>query len=138
MEQLGGRSPEGGGRRRRSDGVRRGGGAPVLENRQGGRLGDGDECAALGHGWTRRTTHRGEKILVDGRRLCSKGNDGEGAEGWVPRGGGSGEREGEMGALGMTWSSAAVWHRRGSGPAAAHAGVALPRDSGGRRGQRDA
>jgi hypothetical protein len=29
MEQLGGRSPEGGERRQRSDGVRRGGGAPV-------------------------------------------------------------------------------------------------------------
>jgi hypothetical protein len=33
MVKLGGRSPERGGRRRRSDGVQRGGGAPVVENR---------------------------------------------------------------------------------------------------------
>jgi hypothetical protein len=31
-----------------------------------------------------------------------------------------------------------VWRRRGSGPAAARAGGALPRDSGERRGRRDA
>jgi hypothetical protein len=33
---------------------------------------------------------------------------------------------------------AAAWYRRGSDLAAARAGVALPRDSGGRRGRRDA
>jgi hypothetical protein len=41
------------------------------------------------------------------------------------------ERERE-GALGAAWSSAAACRRCGSGPAAARAGIALPRDSGGR------
>jgi hypothetical protein len=47
------------------------------------------------------------------------------------------ERESE-GALGAAWSSAAVCHRRGSGPAVARVGGAFPRDGGGRQGRRDA
>jgi hypothetical protein len=47
------------------------------------------------------------------------------------------EREREELALGAVWSSAAVWHQCGSGPAAARTGGALPRDSGGRRRRRD-
>jgi hypothetical protein len=47
------------------------------------------------------------------------------------------ERERE-GALGAAWSSAAACRRRGSGSAAVRAGGALPRDSGGWRGRRDA
>jgi hypothetical protein len=46
------------------------------------------------------------------------------------------ERERE-GALGTAWSSVTACHQRGSGPAAARAGGALSRDSGGRRGRCD-
>jgi hypothetical protein len=38
----------------------------------------------------------------------------------------------------VVWSSTAVWRRCGNGPAAAHAGGALPRDSGEQRGRHDA
>jgi hypothetical protein len=61
-----GRSPEGGERRRCSDGVRRGGGAPVVQNRRGGCLGDGDERAALGHGRVRQNGARGRRIRPTG------------------------------------------------------------------------
>jgi hypothetical protein len=47
------------------------------------------------------------------------------------------ERERE-GALGVAWSSVAACNRHFSGPAAVCAGGSLPRDSGGRRGRRDA
>jgi hypothetical protein len=97
----------------------------------------GDECAVLRHGRTRRTTCRGENFLAGERQLCFKGSGGEGAEGWAPRGGRVGEREGERGALCVAWSNVAAWHRCGSGPVVAHAGGASPHDSGGRRGQRD-
>jgi hypothetical protein len=41
----------------------------------------GDECAVLGHGWTRQTACRERKFSAGGRRLCFKGSDGEGAGG---------------------------------------------------------
>jgi hypothetical protein len=40
----------------------------------------------------------GEKIEPMGGGSILKGSGGEGAEGWAPRGGGAGEREGERGA----------------------------------------
>jgi hypothetical protein len=63
MARLGGRSPERGGRRRCSDGVRCGGGALVAKNRRGGHLGYGNEGAALGHGRTRQMAHGVRKIF---------------------------------------------------------------------------
>jgi hypothetical protein len=57
---------------------------------------------------------RGRNFSADGRRLGFKGSGGEQAEGWALLGGRAGEK-----GPGTAWSSAAVWHRRGSGPAAA-------------------
>jgi hypothetical protein len=69
MARFGGRSPKRGGRRRRSDGVRRGRGAPVAENRRGGRLGYGNEGAVLGRGRARQMVRGVRKIF--GRRAAA-------------------------------------------------------------------
>jgi hypothetical protein len=71
----------------------------MAENWRGGCLGNGDECAALGHGWTRRMVRGVRKIFWPaggGSILTGSGGEG-GPEGWTPHGGGVGEREGEGG-----------------------------------------
>jgi hypothetical protein len=73
MAKLGGRSPERGGRWRRSDGVWRGGGAPVSENRRGGRLGYGNKGAVLRRRRVRQWRAGCEKSLASGRRLRFNG-----------------------------------------------------------------
>jgi hypothetical protein len=73
MAKLGGRSPERGGRWRRSDGVWRGGGAPVSENRRGGRLGYGNKGAALRRRRVRQWRAGCEKSLASRRRLRFNG-----------------------------------------------------------------
>jgi hypothetical protein len=81
-----------------------------------------------------------EKSSAGGRWLRFNGKrPGGGPRGWTPRGGRAEEREREgVGGLGATWSSAVACRRCGSGPAAVRTGGALPRDSGGWRGRRDA
>jgi hypothetical protein len=103
--------------------------------REGRSSGSGAEAVAdVGEG---RVPVSGGVVLwleVEAREVvvarCQSGEEkmrrGGGLEGWVPRGSGA------------AWSSVAEWRRLGSGPAAACAGGALPRDSGGRRGRRDA
>jgi hypothetical protein len=97
----------------------------------------GEVCAVLGRGRTRRMAREGEKDRPAAGGYVLRGAAGRGgSERWAPLGGGVGEREGG----GVVWSSAAAWHRcgSGSGPAAACAGGVLPRDSGERQGRRDA
>jgi hypothetical protein len=101
-----------------------------VENRRGGRLGDGNEGAALERGWARQTARGGRKRSAGGRWLGFKGSGGEGAEEWMPRGGRAEEREGERGGPGRGVE------QRGD-VSSTRAGGALPRDSGGRRGWHD-
>jgi hypothetical protein len=103
----------------------------VAENRRGGCLGDGDKCAGLGCGRTRRTS-RGvrKKFRPAGGGSILTGSGGRGRRGGR-RVEAEREREG-----GLAWRGAA-WHWHGNGPAAARVGGVLPRDRGERRGRRD-
>jgi hypothetical protein len=97
------------------------------------------EEAAARHRSEEGTIIEGGEYSADDGGSILKGSGGEGGpKGWAPRGGGVGERERERGGPSMVWSSTTVWHRCGSGPTASRAGGALPRDSGERRGRRDA
>jgi hypothetical protein len=118
----------GGGRRRRSDGVR------------WRKTSEVDGWVMGTKAWRsgmdgRDKWHAGEeKVWPVASGSVLRGAAGRGGpKGWTPRGGRAEEREGERGALGT-----AVCHRRDSGPATARAGGAVPRDSGGRRGRRGA
>jgi hypothetical protein len=68
----------------------------VVENQRGGRLGDGDERAALGRGRTRRTARGVRKKFwpAGGGSVLTRSGGEEGPEGWTPHGGGAGERGG--------------------------------------------
>jgi hypothetical protein len=82
----------------------------------------GDECAVLGHGWTRQTACRERKFSAGGRRLCFKGSDGEGAGGEGAGGVGAAWRQSrrERGGLGRgeeqrdNMASAWQWPDRGT------------------------
>jgi hypothetical protein len=84
MEQLGGALTGRGGRRRRSDGVWRGGGAPVAESWRGGRLGGGESVCGT-QAWTGETNDaRGRRKSVDDRWLLFKGRWGTAERGGGP------------------------------------------------------
>jgi hypothetical protein len=109
--------------------------APAAESRRSGRLGDGDACSALGHGRARQTARRGRKDRPAAGGSALRGAARRGPGGWTLRGGRAEERGGGPG---RGAGSATACRRRSSGSATAYAGGALSRDSGGRRGQRDA
>jgi hypothetical protein len=89
----------------------------MVENRRGGHLGNGNECAALERGWMRRTARRVRKKFqpVGGGSVLT----GSGAEGG--RGVDATWRRSrrERDEPGVAWSSMAAWHRRDSGTTAA-------------------
>jgi hypothetical protein len=81
---------------------------------------------------------RGKKKVGQRPLAPFKGSGGEGRKVWRRV---EAERERKRkrgGALGVAWTSAMAWCRRGSGPTTTRAGDALPRDNGGWRGRRDA
>jgi hypothetical protein len=99
---------------------RRGSGGRKPTRWMPGRSGTSVRCSGMDGRDERRA---GEKIfwLASGSSVL-RGAVGRGAEGWAPRGGRVGEREGERGALCVAWSNVSAWHRCGSGPVVAHAG----------------